>query len=127
MREHRGQISIGEDEWLPCFDLDDSEEAMEIDLLLHDTEQIWYALETRCVSECCGLDAYGLWPEEIRKAAKPLDVTAAIKKLERLRSAIDESPAVLLRSGILNSYFHRQEFLMLLDHLLRSFSDAREA
>jgi Family of unknown function (DUF6331) len=128
MNEHRGEISIGKDEWLPFFDLDGRyESAVEIDLLLRDSSEIWAALETQCVAGCCGIEAFEFWAEDVQKAAAALDVAAAVDKLERLRSAIEGSSAGVLLSRRMNSYFDKRQFLMLLDHLLRSFENAREA
>jgi hypothetical protein len=74
------------------------------------------------------IEAFEFWAEDVQKAAADLDVTAAIDKLERLRSAIDASSAGVLLSHRMNSYFDTRQFLMLLDHLLRTFQkSAREA
>lgn len=128
MEEHRGEVSIGKDEWLPFFELEGRyESAVEIDLLLRETLEVWAALETQCVAGCCGIEAFEFWPEDIAKAAGILDVPAAIEQMERLRLAAERTPAEVLLSRRLNCYFDKRQFLMLLEHLLRSFRDVREA
>jgi hypothetical protein len=128
MNEHRGEISIGKDEWLPYFDLEGRyESAVEIDFLVRDASDVWVGLETQCVAGCCGIEAFEFWPEDVRKASEHLDVAAAIQKLASLRSSIENLPAEVLRSRRLNSYFDKRQFLLLLDHLLRAFRNVAEA
>ena len=122
MNEHRGEISIGKDEWLPHFDLEGRyETAVEIDFLIRDASDIWTGLETQCVAGCCGIEAFEFWSEDVQKAAVHLDVASAIQKLAHLRSSIENLPADVLLSRRMNSYFDKRQFLMLLDHLLKAF------
>ena len=128
MSEHRGEISIGKDEWLPYFDLEGRyESAIDIDVLVRDTSDVWTALETQCVAGCCGIEAFEFWPEDVQKASAHLDVAAAIQKLASLRSAIGGLSAEVLLSRRMNSYFDKRQFLLLLDHLLRAFRNVAEA
>lgn len=122
MNEHRGEISIGQDEWIPYFDLEGRHDsAVEIDFLLRDSEDVWGALETACVAGCCSIAAFEFWPEDVARAAGDLEVHAAVGKIERLRSAVERICADVLVSRRLNCYFDKRQFTMLLDHLLKSF------
>ena len=128
MTEHRGEISIGKDEWLPYFDLEGRyESAVEIDFLICDASEVWTVLETQCVAACCGIEAFEFWPEDVQKAAAHLDVASAIQKLVRLRSSIENLPANVFLSRRMNSYFDKRQFTLLLDHLLRAFHNVSEA
>jgi hypothetical protein len=42
MSEHRGEISIGKDEWLPYFDLEGRyETAVDVDFLIREASEVW--------------------------------------------------------------------------------------
>ncbi len=58
-------------------------------------EEFWKYLEVECVAECCGIDAFSFWVEDINRAAmnskiKNLDIAidTAIKEFSNLKDEV---------------------------------------
>lgn len=122
-RPHKNDISIGQDRWIKFGDLDGGQaRAIEIDPHLTPLMPFLETLETHCEAECCGIDAFGLWPEHIEKAATALDQ----RQLERLatdlaavQSEIESLPGDTVVSKRMNQYFRKVVFLEILAHVHR--------
>ncbi|MFA8020233.1 DUF6331 family protein [Bremerella cremea] len=86
-RQGPHDINIGKEQWIKFVELD-SERSCWVDLdgIIKPLEPFFDLLETDCVADCCGLDAYGLWPEDISSAAKQSqmpDLSASIALARR--------------------------------------------
>ena len=124
-KEHEHDISIGKDQWIVFQDLNnDQENAVEIDAFMEALAPMWKALETQCVSECCGIDAYDLWEEEVLKNTAEFDHAELTEKLELLHDRIDGLKQEVLVSAMLNNYFFKTTFLQLIEHLLKVYKNA---
>jgi len=84
--------------------------------------KFWNKLETECVVGCCGIIAFGLWPEQIAKAVQELDRENLLMELERLRDLVLSSDKQIIGYYRLNQYFAKVSFLSLLDHLITEVS-----
>lgn len=117
-------ISIGKDEWIAFIDVDGRQEhAISVDPLITPLEPFWTALETDCVSACCGIDAFSLWPEDIHRASSTVDRRALKDGLVSLRQFVEVSGSDIFVSQRLNNYFDRQVLLRIIDHIYEhSFS-----
>lgn len=111
-------ISIGEDRWIFWIDLNHSETPFNIDDYLKPTQSFWKHLETECFSACCGIDAFALWPDDIKNASTQLKDLNVIQELIKLRLLISNRPENSLISFFLNNMFHKNVFLQLLDHVI---------
>ena len=80
--------------------------------------EFWDWAETDCVAGCCGINAFGLWPEEIVEVVKRLDIPTLVKQLERLKETVLSSDAQIIGYARLNYNFARESFLELLDYLI---------
>lgn len=112
------RISIGKDRWIEQIEIDTKLTPAELDDLMYSTRTFWDALVTECVVECCGIDALGLWPEDITKAAGQFDQAYLYRELSLLKSIVqmlDNDVVVVHR---LNNYFHKSVFIKLLDHII---------
>lgn len=119
----KNAILLGEGKWIEHVDLTGRyESAVNIDLLVHGLESMWAALETECVAECCGLDAFDFSPESIKEAASKLDLRDTCVKLDSLQAQLSLLGADVLVSKRLNNYCDRIEFNALLDHLRSRFA-----
>lgn len=124
-KEHEHDISIGKDQWILFGDLkNDQSNAVEIDPLMEELIPMWKALETQCVSACCGIDAYDLWEEEVLKNTVDLDKRLLIDQLSRLKVRISGLENDILVSSMLNNYFTKTTFLQVIEHLLRVCKNA---
>lgn len=117
--EGSSDISIGPDKWIKWVGLVESENNLfDMDEYLEPTKEFWLRLETDCVAACCGINAFVLWPENIRFAAADLDVDYLKACFNRLRKVIIESDCQIVNSTRLNNLFHKKVFLQLIDHIL---------
>ncbi len=123
--EHEYDISIGKDQWISFGDLGGNQaNAFEIDQLMTSLLSMWKALETECVSACCGIDAYDLWKDDVLSNTAKLDYVELIKELSKLKTEVAELESEVLVSSTLNNYFSKTTFLQLLDHLLKVYKNA---
>ena len=91
-------------------------DAVDIDALLANTALLWDYLETFCIADCCGLDAFDFRPEHLQ-AATEVNISGSAKAVDNLVASINMLPQDILSSHRLNMYIHKQSFLELLQHL----------
>jgi len=118
-KPHKNDISIGQDRWITFVDVDVNGSApTKIDHLIEPMEEFWRALETECLAECCGIDAFNLWPEAIRRAAGEVTDPELPNKIGALRAFVAGSVEESFVSSRLNNLFRRGVLLELLDHIV---------
>lgn len=111
-------ISIGDDQWITFIAVDGRQpRAVSIDYSLQSLEPFLAAMETHCVADCCGINAFSLWPKDILRARKTIDHETLASQLILLRRFIEESDSDIFVSKRLNSHFDREVLLQLVDHL----------
>ena len=117
-KPNSNDISVGKDQWITFIDVVGRQErAVSIDHMIAPLESFWTALETNCVAGCCGIDAFSLWPEDIRRATTSVDGKSVGDGLASLREFVERSEADIFVSQRLNNYFDRQVLLQLIDHI----------
>ncbi|NTZ83853.1 hypothetical protein FCJ61_12790 [Burkholderia metallica] len=120
-KAHKDDIGIGPDRWIECADLTgDLHNAIEIDPHLAAVMPLIDALEIHCVAGCCGIDAFGLWPDEIAVALDTWDPAALTRLVDDLLSVqhvIDALPSDIVVSMRINQYFPKTVMLELLAHI----------
>ena len=120
-RPHKNDISIGKDAWITFGDLDDGQSrAVDIDPQLAPVLPFIESLETTCVAECCGMDAFLLWPEAIEKAAARYtrrEREELSSKFAAVNDAIEALPSDTVLSTRLNQYFRKSVLLEVLAHI----------
>jgi hypothetical protein len=75
-------------------------------------------METECVAECCGIDAFDLSPERIRNAARETTVPMLGPKLIAFQNRVQNSCDEVFISKRLNNLFHRNVLAKLLEHVI---------
>lgn len=131
----RERISIGPDKEMELLEFDyESSPVLELDEFLgsdsHNISlkyasieeslgQFWNKLETDCSVDCCGIQAFGLWPDEIAKATQELDKANLLKQLETLKNQVLNSSEQIISYHRFNQNFAKISFLELLDHLIK--------
>lgn len=118
MMEHTRNISIGKDQFIEWIDFDPTETATNIDEILQPTEMFWLLLETECVAECCGIDAFSFWKEDIMKAKINAKDNEIINKLILAKEKIINFENNIIRSSLLNSVLSKITFINLLNHII---------
>ncbi|VWB57217.1 hypothetical protein BLA14095_02525 [Burkholderia lata] len=120
-KPHKDDISIGPDRWIEFGDLSGGQaQALAIDPCLAEVMPLIDALETDCVAACCGIDAFGFWPDEIAVAVGSRDRDALARLADDLLSvqrSIDALPSDLVVSTRMNQYFRKAVVLELLAHI----------
>lgn len=120
-KPHKDDISIGPDRWIAFGDLSGGQaQAVAIDPSLAAVMPLIDALETDCVAACCGIDAFGFWPNEIAVAVAARDRDALARLVDDLLSvqrSIDALPSDLVVSMRMNQYFRKAVVLELLAHI----------
>ena len=127
--ENRGDISIGEDKWIPFIDLQGKyHDAVDIDEWLAPILPLLDRLETECVADCCGIDAYGFWPDAIARAAMQAGLPDLAERNAQVRERVAGAGGDVFLSHRMNNYFDRQVLLQLIDHIAACLaSGARDA
>jgi len=116
-------IWLGEGDWIEVADLTGRRDAaVDIDPELRSLEAMWQALESSCVAECCGLDAFDFSAGNIASAAGRLDVPEVCAALAAVRRHLGDRGADVLLSHRLNYAFERGALDALLGHLLTHLS-----
>ena len=112
-------ISIGPDKWITFVDLSDRPRAgaVSIDQFVLPMEPFWSALETECVAGCCGIDAFSLWPEDIRTVCRSQDRQAIESSLGSLREFVEKSSADTFVSSRMNNLFEKSVLRELIQHI----------
>ena len=120
-RPNKNDISIGKERWIEFGDLANSlPHAVEIDSYLTPIMPFMERLETSCMAECCGIDAFALWPEHIEHALAmltPAELEALGNAWTSVEHTIEQLPSDTVVSTRMNQYFRKRVFLELLAHI----------
>jgi hypothetical protein len=126
-KRHRDDVSIGKARWLRWIDYPSdlpNSALQDVDSWLADLAGLWDALETNCVHECCGINAFNLWPDAVRSAVPASRRPEVLGQLSAFRARIASLPAgAVTVSGRLNQLLHRDLMLGIVDHLVDSLDD----
>ncbi len=114
-------ISVGEGRWIEFLSLDDQgANAYEIDSIISELMPLFDLLETECVVACCGIDAYGFWPDDIERAVEGLRDSQLSQKVSNCIDRIHGVEYHVIVSHKLNNYFVKSVFIQLLEHIRTS-------
>ncbi len=120
-KPHPNDISVGPDRWITFIDLEERQSAaIEIDEILKPVFPFLELLENDCVAECCGIDAYTLWPDDIVEACRQFDPLELLQKIEQIRKRVSDTDGDVVVSHKINNYFDKGVFLRLIDHITSS-------
>lgn len=114
-------IKIGpeDDSWIEWIDFDERNlDVFNMNSLILERKEFWDKLETECVKDCCGVDAYSFYPESIRKAK--LNEGGIDQYITELIEMIKSSEKQVLSIKYMNQNIHKTTFLRLLDHIIRT-------
>jgi hypothetical protein len=125
---HAHDIDIGHDRWIIFGELDGLQnQAINIDALIQPLDDLWQSLETRCVTECCGIDAFDFWVENILNNTKHLDHGELLAKLYAIKESVLGMTSVVVVSQKLNNYFLKTTFIELLNHLISVYANTQKS
>jgi hypothetical protein len=70
------------------------------------------------MAECCGLDAFRFYAEDIAKAIKKVDAVLLYTDLIKLKQDVIDSDKQIICSSNLNNSMDKTVFVQLLEHLI---------
>lgn len=110
------KIGIREEDWIKWIEFDPTKtELLEIDDLIFERKQFWDKLETECLKDCCGFDAYSFFPKDIGKA-KSLEPDFELY-IDKIIRYVSQSNLEILISKYMNQLVHKGTFLELLTYI----------
>ncbi|MEM7735651.1 MAG: DUF6331 family protein [Deinococcota bacterium] len=117
-------IRVDDNLWLQWIGIEGRyHEAQDIDNIIDrpPLDKFWTQLETICVKDCCGLDAFDFRPKAIAQATAHLATDTLQIKLEQVRDTLQSVDKDIVSSVRLNSISQKDFFISLLDHILNQF------
>lgn len=117
-RNHKDDILIADGEWIEFISLEGRyDQAVEVDEHLAGLWPLIDRLETQCVAECCGFDAYDFTGDGIDEALLGLDCVQLHEACEQAKRDIEATGSGVVMSSKMNNLADRRVFIRLLDHL----------
>jgi len=117
-RDHKYDIPIGEDAWIENIDIAGRyAQAVDIDAHLAGLWPLLERLETECVADCCGFDAYDFTREGIAAALPGLEPTQLHAAYAAATRALAALPGDVILSSRMNNLAHKRMLLRLLEHI----------
>lgn len=118
-------ISVGPDRWITFIDIENrTSGAVAIDEILQPVFPFFDLLEKHCVAECCGIDAYSLWPVDIAEAFRDYGSLGSLRDFEQIRKQIVDTDGDVVVSRKINNYFDKTVILQLVDHITSSIRNS---
>lgn len=112
-------IYIGETERIPWVDFDPAgNNLFEIDYIVAKHDDFWTFLQIFCVPECCGIDAFRFYPDDIKNAAVHADKELLKSDLSALKNDLLRSDKKIVISSRLNNLIDKTVFIKLLNHII---------
>ena len=116
--ENKTDIHIGETERIHWIEFDtSSNELIEIDYIIAKHDDFWTFLQIFCVPDCCGLDAFRFYPDDIKNAARHVDKEPLKSDLSKLKIDLLCFDKDIISSSRLNNLVDKTVFIRLIDHI----------
>ena len=116
--ENKSDIHIGETERIYWVEFDtSSNELFDVDYIIPKYDDFWAFLQIFCVPDCCGLDAFRFYPDDIANASNHVDQELLRDDLSKLKQDLLRSDKKIITSARLNNLVDKTVFIELLDHI----------
>ncbi|TSE07289.1 DUF6331 family protein [Aquimarina algiphila] len=90
-----------------------------IDEFLENNKEFWQHLQTFCVAECCGIDAFDFSKENIERIIRQYNYQNILNDINESIEFINKSSSKLISSSILNHCVLKNKFIELLEDIKR--------
>ena len=121
MKDSRPQpddLLIGENRWITYVQHDWANiKWYYIDEIIQPLSSLLERLQIDCVAECCGLDAFSFFPEDILGVTPEFERESTAELLTVAIAAVEQLTANALGSKLLNNAIDRETMLELLRHI----------
>ncbi len=119
--ENKSDIHIGETERIHWVEFDtSSNDLIDIDYIVAKHDDFWTFLQIFCVPDCCGLDAFRFYPDDIKNAVNHADKELLKSDLSTLKNDLLKSDKDIVISSRLNNLIDKTVFIKLLDHIIKN-------
>lgn len=117
--ENKSDIYIGETERIHWVNFDtSSNDLFDVDYIVARHDDFWTFLQIFCVPDCCGLDAFRFYPDDIKNAAGHVDKELLKGDLSKLKADLLNSDEDIVISSRLNNLVDKTVFIRLIDHII---------
>jgi Family of unknown function (DUF6331) len=118
--ENKSDIHIGETERIHWVEFDtSSNDLIDVDYIIAKHDDFWTFLQIFCVPDCCGLDAFRFYPDDIANASNHVDKKLLKDDLSKLKQNLLSSDKNIIISSRLNNLVDKAVFIKLLDHIIK--------
>ncbi len=119
--ENKSDIHIGETDRIHWVEFDTSgNNHFDVDYIIAKHDDFWTFLQIFCVPDCCGLDAFRFYPEDIMNAANHVDKATLKEDLAKLKLDLRNSDKHIVISSRLNNLVDKAVFIKLLEHIIKN-------
>ena len=116
--ENKSDIHIGETERIHWVEFDtSSNDLIDVDYIVAKHDDFWTFLQIFCVPDCCGLDAFRFYPDDIKNAAGHINKVLLKSDLSKLKNDLLNSDKDIIISSRLNNLVDKAVFVRLIDHI----------
>jgi hypothetical protein len=117
--ENKSDIHIGVTDRIHWIEFDtSSNDLFDVDYIVAKHDDFWRFLQIFCVPECCGLDAFRFYPDDIKNAADHVDKELFRSDFSKLKTDLLSSDKDIITSSRLNNLVDKNVFLRLIDHII---------
>ncbi|MDH7447722.1 DUF6331 family protein [Aquimarina sp. 2201CG14-23] len=92
-------------------------EIINVDQFLESNKDFWQDLETECVAECCGIDAFDFSQENLERTIKFYNSKKILLNINRVIECIENNSSKLVCSSILNHCVSKIRFIELFKNI----------
>jgi len=119
--KNKNDIHISETERIHWVEFDNSSNDLyDVDYIIAKHDDFWTFLQIFCVPDCCGLNAFRFYPDDIANASKEVDKVLLREDLLKLKLDLINSAKDIIISSRMNSLVDKAVFVKLLDHINRN-------
>ena len=87
------------------------------DSFLNNNIEFWRDLETECIADCCGIDAFDFSDKRIKSTIQFHNADEVLNNLKALKTEFKKSNKEKVSSYILNAYFNEVEFYKFIEQI----------
>lgn len=118
-RSGKYDIRIGERDWVFGSRPDAAIARVSVDEQLIPVNPLFDALESKCMKDCCGLQAFGFWPSRIEQTLLRFDVHEQVDLLRKCIASLEGMDAEVVSSKFLGEISReKKQVVAILRHIL---------
>lgn len=110
-------LELGSGKQILWIEPDTTQDDFNADYIIAKYPEFWKGLELYCVAECCGLDAYRFYPEDIIEASKSVNKEELKNDLSILIKDTLNTPLQNVSCRALNHIMVKDVFIQLMEHI----------